>query len=60
MKTTPLDFTGQRLSPHAGSARFRSCSRPLDWVRRLTNAQEKKSVKRAVLPKQLPAGLGAS
>lgn len=39
-----LGFTGQRLSPHAGSAAFWGWLQPLDWIKELT----------AVLPHPLP------
>ena len=34
-----IEFTNQRLSPHAGTATFWGWLRPLDWVRRLTGAR---------------------
>lgn len=36
-KAIAIEFTGQRLSPHAGTATFWGWLRPLDWVRRLTD-----------------------
>ncbi len=44
-KAIAIEFTDQRLSPHAGTATFWGWLRPLDWVRRLTDA----------LPHALPA-----
>lgn len=44
-KAIAIEFTDQRLSPHAGTATFWGWLRPLDWVRRLTDA----------LPHPLPA-----
>ncbi len=35
---TAIEFTDQRLSPHAGMATFWGWPRPLDWVRQLTKA----------------------
>jgi hypothetical protein len=43
-KAIAIEFTGQRLSPHAGTATFWGWLRPLDWVRRLA----------AALPQPLP------
>lgn len=37
-KTIAIEFTDQRLSPHAGSATFWGWLRPLDWVTRLAAA----------------------
>jgi len=37
-KSIAIEFTDQRLSPHAGAATFWGWLRPLDWVRRLTEA----------------------
>ena len=37
-KAIAIEFTDQRLSPHAGTATFWGWLRPLDWVRRLTDA----------------------
>jgi hypothetical protein len=44
-KAISVGFTDQRLSPHAGTAGFWGCLRPLDWVRRLADA----------LPHSMPA-----
>jgi hypothetical protein len=37
-KAIAIEFTGQRLSPHAGSATFWGWLRPLDWCRQLAAA----------------------
>ncbi len=37
-KAIAIEFTDQRLSPHAGTATFWGWLRPLDWVRQLTKA----------------------
>lgn len=37
-RTIGIEFTDQRLSPHAGSATFWGWLRPLDWTRRLAEA----------------------
>ena len=37
-KAIAIEFTDQRLSPHAGAASFWGWLRPLDWVKRLTDA----------------------
>ena len=37
-KTIAIEFSDQRLSPHAGSATFWGWLRPLDWVTRLAAA----------------------
>jgi len=37
-KAIAIEFTDQRLSPHAGTATFWGWLRPLDWVQRLTDA----------------------
>ena len=37
-KAIAIGFTGQQLSPHAGSATFWGWLRPLDWARRLAAA----------------------
>lgn len=37
-KAIAIEFTDQRLSPHAGTATFWGWLRPLDWVRQLTDA----------------------
>jgi len=37
-KAIAIELTDQRLSPHAGTATFWGWLRPLDWVRRLTDA----------------------
>jgi hypothetical protein len=37
-KTIAIEFTDQKLSPHAGSATFWGWLRPLDWVKVLTRS----------------------
>ena len=37
-KAIAIEFTGQRLSPHAGTATFWGWLRPLDWGQRLAAA----------------------